>query len=234
MVNGYDEPIVFDGTKTTRAGYASPPSAPVANVIRYALMSNPDTDFNYWTADQGLGMGTTGELANAEGGNHPLSRGDKWFLWKYKVSFVNERGQESPLSPDSNGVRAKCFREPGITFGDKTGTYDKRRNDKVGRRFVTVHIPQGPAGTVARRVYRTQDMLDVRGRPVNVGQGSNFYFLHEIQDNVTESFEDAVPDISLVAVVDPEDFGMANERQDACHIQKHNVSGWDRRQPNQV
>jgi len=208
IVNGYDEPIVFDGTKTTRAGYASPPSAPVANVVRFALMSDPDTDFNYWTADSGYGMGTTGEKANAKKENHPLSRGDKWCLWKYKVSFVNERGQESPLSPDSNGVRAMCFREPNITFGDKdVGTYDKRRNDKVGRRFVTVHIPQGPAGTVARRVYRTQDMLDVRGRPVNVSEGTNFYFLHEIQDNAAASFEDAVPDISLGAVVDPEDFG---------------------------
>jgi hypothetical protein len=205
MVNGYDEPIVFDGTKTTRAGYAAAPSAPSANVVRYATMeavSDGDDDFNYWTADLGLGMGTTGEQARmGKGSNHPLSRGDKWNLWRYKVSFVNERGQESPLSPDSNSVRAKCFREPDIK------TYPSRRDDVVGRRFVTVHLPTGPTGTVARRVYRTQDMLDVRGRPVNVGEGSNYYFLHEIQDNLCESFEDGVPDNSLGAVVDPEDFG---------------------------
>ena len=208
MVNGYDEPIVFDGSKCTRAGYAGAPSAPVGSVVAYesiaSLGSDGDYRFNYWTKDLAYGMGIIGEAgssAEIEKATSPLGRGDKWNMWRYRVSFINERGQESPLSPESNSVRAKVFWEPNI---DRYGT---RRNNEVGRRFVAVDIPCGPPGTVARRLYRTQDMLDHRGQPANLAEGSNYYFAHEIQDNVTKSFEDMLPDTALGGVVDEEDFG---------------------------
>jgi len=204
LVNGYDEPVVFDGVKTSRAGYGSQPSAPVASLVRFEKESNDKEWHGYWTTDLAYGMGTVGEVGSTTGGKEgrsPLSRGDKWNLWRYRVSFINERGQESPLSPPSNSVRAKCFWEPSVDV------FDAKRNNEVGRRFITVQIPVGPPGTVARRLYRTQDMLDIRGRPANLGEGFHYYFLQELQDNACRSFEDAVPDTSLGGVVDEEDFG---------------------------
>lgn len=198
IVNGYDEPIVFDGKYCSRAGYSSAPSSPVASVVKYEAASS-DKFHGYWVADSGMGVGVVGSTGKKVGYGG-RGRGDKYNLFRYKVSFVNKRGQESPLSAPSNQVRAMCWWEPNVH------TYVTRDN-VVARRFFTVQIPKGPPDTVARRVYRTQDMLDLKERARDLGMGMNYYFLHEIQDNTTTSLEDSTPDAALGALVEDEDFG---------------------------
>ena len=70
-----------------------------------------------------------------------------------------------------------------------------------------MNIPQGDRTVVARRVYRTLNLADSNGDLIEVQGGENFYFLREIQDNVTTYFEDGNQDHILGSLMDPDDFG---------------------------
>ena len=101
-----------------------------------------------------------------------------------RLLFLNERGQESATSID--------FDE--ITFSNGTNE----------TKLVTLTLPIGPKGTVARRIYRTQNLRDIDGEIAGEGEiirdapyGEEFFFCHEIQDNVTTIFVDSKSDIHL-------------------------------------
>ena len=102
--------------------------------------------------------------------------------WQYKVTFVNERGQESEPSEASNVA----------VFLNGTGKWNQH-----GQCFITVNLPRGPSECVARRVYRTRNVYDSKGNMVSMGDSTRFYFLKEIQDNMTDMFVDGHPDTSL-------------------------------------
>lgn len=163
LVNGYDEPLVFDGVKCDRAGWSERPSQPYATAV-----SGVSTTLN------NFGFGT----------------GQKLCARKYRVSFLNERGQESELSPPSNPMVVDTAAAPA-----------------GARRFGLVSIPLGPSECVARRVYATQDYLDGDGDYTDTGLGEIYFFHSEVQDNETEQFEDHVPDPLLGSAVDDLDFG---------------------------
>ena len=80
-------------------------------------------------------------------------------------------------------------------------------SNEDGRTFVRVSIPTGPKGTVARRVYRTQNLYNSSNELASVSRGDNFYFLEEIQDNFTTVFENGRPDAFLGSLLYDEDFG---------------------------
>lgn len=107
---------------------------------------------------------------------------------RYVATFVNERGQESPPSEPSESAIIE--------------------NDTDGKSFILVDIPLGGSNVVARRIYRTRNLYDSNGEPLDLGYGGDFYFLREIQDNITDSFEDAVPDTGLGSLLEPLDFGI--------------------------
>jgi len=102
--------------------------------------------------------------------------------WQYKITYVNERGQESESSEASNVAM----------FLNGTGQWNQH-----GKAFVTVHISRGPSECVARRIYRSRNLYDSNGSMVSMGASTRFYFLKEIQDNMTEMFIDGHPDTSL-------------------------------------
>ncbi len=56
--------------------------------------------------------------------------------YSYRISFLNERGQESPMS---RSMSIDC------------------PNESLTRTLVTLKLPGGPMGTVAGRIYRTQN-----------------------------------------------------------------------------
>jgi hypothetical protein len=66
-----------------------------------------------------------------------------------------------------------------------------------GQGFVAVTLPRGPSECVARRIYRTRNLFDAKGAQVIKGSGTKYYFLKEIQDNMTERWVDGHPDSSL-------------------------------------
>ena len=88
--------------------------------------------------------------------------------FQYRVSFVKADGSESPLSGEGF---VKWQLEPGV----------------YGFRYCTgMRIPLGPPGTVARRIYRTQNQsFD------SPTYGDNdFYFIDQIYNNVEDLWFD--------------------------------------------
>ena len=78
--------------------------------------------------------------------------------YQFKVAYISDTGSISPLS---NAVEIE---------------WDIPKNHQGFRYCPTLRIPVGPKGTVARRVYATQD------------DGSVFYFVADVRNNVEDLF----------------------------------------------
>jgi len=167
ILNGVDEPVVFDGRWASPCGYFSGPGSIHATVVTQVSAQGSVS------VDHGLGV--------------KASSGTRLCAVTYRVSFVNERGQESPLSPVSTMV-----------------TVENSTSTRVG---AWVEVPLGPPGTMARRIYRSENFLNSDGEPFSLGEGELHYFVDEIQDNCTNYFEDWLPDTGLGALVDPLQLG---------------------------
>ena len=170
FINGYDEPMVFDGRKVSRAGFGMAPSNLDADIV------HDDADANYQYAyieKEHIGVG---------------NKNDKTWEFGYKVTFVNERGQESPYNEDE--------------------TTKFQTNTATQRSLVTLTIPTGPVGTVARRIYRTQNLRDGSGETRDKAFADEFYFLEEIQDNITTIYVDGRKDLDLGMLRMEEDYGL--------------------------
>lgn len=168
ILNGVDEPVVFNGDWASPVGYRHGPGSV------YVVPVSGTTSHGTTLVDLGLGVwAASGETRECG--------------YTYRFSFVNEYGQESPLSPVSRTV---LFENSDTT---RLGTW--------------VELPLGPAGTVARRVYRSVNFLNSNGQPFSLGEGEVHYFRLEVQDNCTTSFEDFLPDTGLGAEVDASQLG---------------------------
>ena len=194
LVNGVDEPSVFDGRYVSKAGFSSAPSAPSATVVfrdfYNEAVDDPDVDetsYMLGTRLKGQGLGSL-KPKGAKSKTEPEVFLDmKLCGYQYRVSFVNNRGQESPLSDASNICQFECCN--GL------------------RRFTAITLPIGGPETVARRIYRTRDIFDDYGNAITSEVGRNFHFLKEVQDNETTMIEDGISDSNLGSIRDPEDFG---------------------------
>ena len=114
--------------------------------------------------------------------------------FQYRVTYVNERGQESEPSTAS-----------GIVYVDNgRGDPDKCYH---GKGTIGLQIPKGPKECVARRIYRTRNVYDSTGNLYSKGDQRSFYFLKEIQDNMTEMFLDGHPDTALGELLDVQSLG---------------------------
>lgn len=169
MVNGYDEPLVFDGRTVERAGFDGPAAPPFASLIEKQ------------TSIDALGIGPAG----------PSGEDGVGVAYRYVVTFVNDRGQESPPSPPSNLLRF-------ANIGSSTESL---------RHMLAVTIPVGGDPVVARRLYRTINLVDEGGNMLEAESAENYYFLREIQDNISTYFEDGNQDHVLGSVMDAADFG---------------------------
>lgn len=180
IVNGQDAPLVFDGKKCTRAGFSGKPNNPEAYTTKKTAIRK--------TSTMGVGYDSSSNQ------------------FKYVVTFVNERGQESRFSAES----------PIVTFDtsvDHVVNSSRTLTKETYRHFVVITIPTGPVGTVARRIYRTQNLetfiegSDVITLPAEKLLGKEFYFLDEVQDNVCEIYVDALSDFDLGSLSLEGDFG---------------------------
>tara|TARA_R100001443_G_scaffold117364_1_gene141727 strand:+ start:306 stop:2564 length:2259 start_codon:yes stop_codon:yes gene_type:complete len=216
FVNGIDEPLVYDGRSLSKAGFFDLPSPPTASVVQrtsghdmHGIYHRDEEDlietvYLLGTKDHAQGLGSLspkGLKGHYQKKNYDDAK-DFWESevtelnkyndaklcgYQYRVSFVNKRGQESPLSKPSEICQFECV------DGQK--------------RFTAITIPTGGPNVVARRIYRTADIFDDFGNPITPESGRNFYFCKEIQDNQTIGYEDGISDANLGFVVDENDFG---------------------------
>ena len=114
--------------------------------------------------------------------------------FQYKVTYVNDRGQESEPS-DASGV---------TTIENGRGGQKKALH---GKGLISVDIPTGPKECVARRIYRTRNLYDSNGNMYSKGRQQSFYFLTEISDNMTTKFLDGHPDTALGPLMIAKNYG---------------------------
>jgi len=191
LVNGVDMPVVFHGYTSDRAGFDTSPGAPNATEITRTTGTAYGALASTAVIVDGLGMGPIPLRTDVDDdGTYEVTPYKA--AYRYKVTFVNIRGQESPASAASNTVRFQNGSTVAIAHGAK---------------FVRVDIPTGGDHVVARRVYRTQNMLDTEGNPV-LGAGDAFYFWGEIPDNDQRQFEDYLPDANLGSKLDESRLGI--------------------------
>ena len=173
LFNGKDPPLVFNGRYVEQAGFDGRPAAPMGESLRKGV-----------TGIKTMGLGRRPAVTGGPGADDTI----RDFGYRYKVTFINERGQEGPPSDASS-----------LVVGE---------NDQDGKRkFAIVSIPKGGESIVARRIYRTRQCLDTSGDMLSRAIGANFYFLTEISNNSQTAFEDGVQDAFLGPLLDEDDFG---------------------------
>jgi len=175
ITNGLDGPLKFRGSQNTDRiydlGWRQIPGTPVVRSVGdpddvpQTFLDSTDSMFNdqIWTAKSDTYRGVTSDT-NGETTRH-----------KYKVSFVNEAGSESPLSQESNEIQVTAAT---TTRGAGTG---------VPITGLIVDIPTGPNGTKARRLYRTKN------------DGNTFFFVRQINNNSDETYTDFAADSELAS-----------------------------------
>ena len=164
IINGHDQPVRYDGHRFVRCGFDRGPPSPE--------VMGPSESFDQGTQIDGLGLGNVGDDPAAH------SR------YRYKVTFVNQLGVESPPSDPSDEVYWA-------------------NADENSRKFVAVHLPSGGDHVVARRVYRTQNYFGAS----DIGEGSDFFLVREFRDNAEMWFIDSLPDHLLGVTITPSNFG---------------------------
>ncbi len=175
ITNGLDGPLKFKGSKNSASiydlGWRQQPGTPTIRSVGapdsapQTFLDSTDENFNdqIWsgadTTFRGVSSATDAESVR----------------YRYKVSFVNEAGSESPLSQASNEVR---ITSATTTRGSATG---------VPTTGLILDIPKGPNGTLARRIYRTKN------------DSNTFFFAAQLNNNADETFTDFTADTELGA-----------------------------------
>ena len=179
VLNGYDQPFKYAAWPFYRN--ANPTFVPFKYNLGWPLIPAPPNPWGIHitpsdattvgqnvciffdaTSDAGLGIPT----ADAEN------------KYKWKMSFINNAGAESPISSDSEEI-----------FWTTGGAGNERKYAAY------IEIPTGPGGTVARRLYRTKNYAEN-----GAGTESSFYFVKDINNNTDLSAYDAVPDGALASL----------------------------------
>jgi len=176
ITNGFDGPVKYRASRGGSdrifdLGWRNIPGTPQPSSVGspdgkpktfIEATSAPVIDQTWGSVDYDF-RGVTGDTA-----------GDK-SIYRYKVSFVNEAGSESPLS---NASAAVTYTAKSVTRGATTG---------VPLTGFIIEIPRGPAGTIARRIYRTKN------------DGSIFYFVSQVHENTSRTYTDFMSDSQLGA-----------------------------------
>ncbi len=161
--NSYDEGSVLDGAQTTprRIWWKNTGDESLSNTRfrRVAFGASDGLSFLEIADDQPLSVPGAPNVALASGTELEIG------AYKYAITFITANGETTA------GSEAQITTTSG------------------NQRVQLSNIPTGPAGTTARRIYRTA-----------VG-GSQKKLVATINDNVTTSYLDQVPDGSLGANV---------------------------------
>ena len=192
IVNGQDRAVKFDSVtkNVTSLGWSDTPSPPdpwpqdedgdrepgtTNGIVLDYSGGNVGDPTSTTTRINGLGS-TTKDAVNA-------------FRWK--VSFVNESGSESPLSAPSEEAR---WTTKEIT----SGTTFQQAHSLKRRAIYLEGIPRGPKGTVARKIYRTRNLGDME--PGTIAElDTIYYYVATIHNNRETNYIDYTSDNFLGA-----------------------------------
>ena len=148
-------------------GVRSPASNPNDRAGGYFLFSTED-----YIKCQSTGLVSVTSKNYPGVGDKTKDATNKYF---YRCTFINENGSESPISQLSDSVTWTTteFPKDGVNTTSRTG--------------IILSLPMGPAGTVARKVYRTRN------------DGNTCFFAFTVYDNCTEIVTDYLEDDQLGA-----------------------------------
>ncbi len=169
IMNGYDRPTKFWG-RTHTTPFGWQQIPSSPNLH----VPNPI----YRTQPRDTVTGNVGFVTTADNARSLIGLGghtkDSVSTYKYKVSFISDTGSESPLSDDI-GTSWTILTPP------QEGYWSPMLSD----------LPIGPKGTKARMIYRTKNMEG--------GAPEKYYYVKQINDNLTTDWIDIVPDSLLLA-----------------------------------
>ena len=192
IVNGQDRAVKFDSItgSVTDLGWSDTPSAPdpwpqdengemlsgrTNGIVLDFIDGNLGDPTKATSRVSGLGS-TTADAVNS-------------FRWK--VSFINESGSESPLSAPSENAQWTTKEVPSGTDFEKAHSLKRRAVYLEG-------IPRGPKGTIARKIYRTRNLGDME--PGTLAElDTLYYYVATIHNNRETNYIDYTPDIFLGA-----------------------------------
>ena len=192
ILNGQDRPVKFDSLtgNVLPLGWHDTPSAPdpwpqdedgeqgagaTNGIVLDIYGGNVGDPESATTRVSGLGS-TTASAVNS---------------YRWKVSFVNETGSESPLSAPSEDAR-------WITKEITSGTTFEKSHSLKRRAVYLEGIPRGPKGTVARKIYRTRNLGDMD--PGTLAElDTIYYYVATVHNNRETNYIDYTPDNFLGA-----------------------------------
>ena len=192
ITNGVDRPVIVDpwplGNLSESAaaiarcirplGFSSLPGAP--ELLRVEPMPKPNVTtydppvvgsaITIWCPVNPSAIADGGRWGLGFSSNPSGEPGDKKALFGYAVSYISDTGSEGPASELAT-----------TSWGLPT--------DAVGlRHAVGMRIPIGPEGTVARRIYRTQNMSDDF---ISAVGDTTLYTLDTVRNNAEDLYFDA-------------------------------------------
>lgn len=168
IVNGYDKPIWFYGRGNSRS-FGFIFQTPAPETIGIQSGYLKGDELDSGIAAPNFGSNSHYGLGQQDERNH----------YNWKISFVFDTGSESPLS---RSAVVDWF--PGT---------DPAEDVKFGA--LLADLPIGPDGCVARRIYRTKNQKNANATGA---ADSTYYFVKQINDNVTTNFFDVISDSNLV------------------------------------
>jgi len=210
IINGYDTPLVYFGSRYIREVFFDKPSPPsistpgqatsqtgMEQIGKFARESRTSSgrmfqfsqDINY-----GLTIGASA-IDYYDGSNQNFYTEQLYIAYEWAVSFITDTGSESSLSARSNTI--------GVLGSGEM--IEDEESPKVNHRVITARlgfdlqdIPLGPPGTIKRRLYRSKNQgAGFVGDQVAPGAGSELYFAFDINDNTTTRIADVMPDQNL-------------------------------------
>jgi len=189
ILNGQDPMLKYWGRdRTENFGFTSPTPSPevLATDSKYFegacdLAATPPTSTYPYPENNTIG-GINFGVGSGTGLGSKTQNSVNYY--RYKVSFITDTGSESPLS------------EPTQV------NWINESNDDLTYSVWFQHVPVGPPGTVARRIYRTKSLNDLRG---GGSAGETYYLVSQIDENVSRNYIDILPD-DLLSVPAPDSF----------------------------
>jgi hypothetical protein len=186
IVNGHDKPLKFDGEKENNQvhtlGWETIPAPPTPWGVDKNDTTGSGSRQNFIIqAEVGAKQAVPVGFSQIIGLGYTEDNAKNAYRWR--VSWVSESGSESPVSAESETMTWDTE-----TSGATT-EYDNKR-----QAVYLDDLPIGPAGTVARRIYRTKNL----GSGGSSDAGALYYLVAEIKNNTDKSYVDYTPDQFLL------------------------------------